>query len=165
MFSFSCKVSLTESFVSFLCLWSLGSSALQFRAERIKIPPTRYPRSAGSDRGTDEFASLHCLIRSSMLRVWIHTFLLCLSRLPFTLGMQQPDTTNVPRQPGDNVFHQRPITELHFHPAQDISQPCSSWWQAEGWVSKPLVPIVMLLSFNMTCFLLFVCNCICFIVI
>uniref|UniRef100_A0A3Q4BG75 Uncharacterized protein n=1 Tax=Mola mola TaxID=94237 RepID=A0A3Q4BG75_MOLML len=30
----------------------LGSSTLQFRAERIKIPPTRYPRSAGSDRGS-----------------------------------------------------------------------------------------------------------------
>ncbi|XP_042363636.1 disks large homolog 5-like isoform X1 [Plectropomus leopardus] len=29
-----------------------SSSALQFRAERIKIPPTRYPRSAGSDRGS-----------------------------------------------------------------------------------------------------------------
>ncbi|XP_040885067.1 disks large homolog 5-like isoform X2 [Toxotes jaculatrix] len=31
----------------------LGSlSTLQFRAERIKIPPTRYPRSTGSDRGS-----------------------------------------------------------------------------------------------------------------
>ncbi|KAM3591469.1 uncharacterized protein V6R79_002361 [Siganus canaliculatus] len=30
----------------------LGSSTLQYRAERIKIPPTRYPRSAGSDRGS-----------------------------------------------------------------------------------------------------------------
>ncbi|XP_061613195.1 disks large homolog 5-like isoform X2 [Phyllopteryx taeniolatus] len=31
----------------------LGSlSALQFRAERIRIPPTRYPCSAGSDRGS-----------------------------------------------------------------------------------------------------------------
>ncbi|XP_041818099.1 disks large homolog 5-like isoform X1 [Chelmon rostratus] len=30
----------------------VGSSALQFRAERIKIPPTRYPRSTGSDRGS-----------------------------------------------------------------------------------------------------------------
>ncbi|XP_070846450.1 disks large homolog 5-like isoform X2 [Chaetodon trifascialis] len=30
----------------------MGSSTLQFRAERIKIPPTRYPRSAGSDRGS-----------------------------------------------------------------------------------------------------------------
>ncbi|XP_029933772.1 disks large homolog 5-like isoform X2 [Myripristis murdjan] len=29
-----------------------SSSTLQFRAERIKIPPTRYPRSAGSDRGS-----------------------------------------------------------------------------------------------------------------
>uniref|UniRef100_UPI0037E9C252 disks large homolog 5-like isoform X2 n=1 Tax=Semicossyphus pulcher TaxID=241346 RepID=UPI0037E9C252 len=29
-----------------------SSSALQFRAERIKIPPTRYPRSTGSDRGS-----------------------------------------------------------------------------------------------------------------
>ncbi|XP_044033647.1 disks large homolog 5-like isoform X2 [Siniperca chuatsi] len=29
----------------------LGST-LQFRAERIKIPPTRYPRSTGSDRGS-----------------------------------------------------------------------------------------------------------------
>ncbi|XP_073345398.1 disks large homolog 5-like isoform X2 [Pagrus major] len=30
----------------------LGSSTLQFRAERIKIPPARYPRSTGSDRGS-----------------------------------------------------------------------------------------------------------------
>ncbi|XP_068161140.1 disks large homolog 5-like [Antennarius striatus] len=30
----------------------LGSSTLQFRTERIKIPPTRYPRSTGSDRGS-----------------------------------------------------------------------------------------------------------------
>ncbi|CAJ1080314.1 disks large homolog 5-like isoform X2 [Xyrichtys novacula] len=29
-----------------------SSSALQFRAERIKIPPARYPRSTGSDRGS-----------------------------------------------------------------------------------------------------------------
>ncbi|XP_070708172.1 disks large homolog 5-like isoform X2 [Pempheris klunzingeri] len=29
-----------------------SSSTLQFRAERIKIPPTRYPRSTGSDRGS-----------------------------------------------------------------------------------------------------------------
>ncbi|XP_069011512.1 disks large homolog 5-like isoform X2 [Embiotoca jacksoni] len=29
-----------------------SSGTLQFRAERIKIPPTRYPRSAGSDRGS-----------------------------------------------------------------------------------------------------------------
>uniref|UniRef100_A0A672H3H5 Discs, large homolog 5b (Drosophila), tandem duplicate 1 n=1 Tax=Salarias fasciatus TaxID=181472 RepID=A0A672H3H5_SALFA len=28
------------------------SGTLQFRAERIKIPPARYPRSAGSDRGS-----------------------------------------------------------------------------------------------------------------
>lgn len=41
-----------------LCFWYLGSSStLQFRAERIKIPPTRYPRSTGSDRGTVEFGS------------------------------------------------------------------------------------------------------------
>lgn len=38
----------------FSILWYLGSSTLQFRAERIKIPPTRYPRSTGSDRGTVE---------------------------------------------------------------------------------------------------------------
>uniref|UniRef100_A0A8C4HGQ7 Discs, large homolog 5b (Drosophila), tandem duplicate 1 n=1 Tax=Dicentrarchus labrax TaxID=13489 RepID=A0A8C4HGQ7_DICLA len=30
----------------------LDSSTPQFRAERIKIPPTRYPRSTGSDRGS-----------------------------------------------------------------------------------------------------------------
>ncbi|KAI3365195.1 hypothetical protein L3Q82_010292 [Scortum barcoo] len=29
-----------------------SSSTLPFRAERIKIPPTRYPRSTGSDRGS-----------------------------------------------------------------------------------------------------------------
>uniref|UniRef100_A0A3Q1C363 Discs, large homolog 5b (Drosophila), tandem duplicate 1 n=1 Tax=Amphiprion ocellaris TaxID=80972 RepID=A0A3Q1C363_AMPOC len=29
-----------------------SSATLQFRAERIKIPPTRYPRSTGSDRGS-----------------------------------------------------------------------------------------------------------------
>uniref|UniRef100_A0A3Q3EU81 Discs, large homolog 5b (Drosophila), tandem duplicate 1 n=1 Tax=Labrus bergylta TaxID=56723 RepID=A0A3Q3EU81_9LABR len=29
-----------------------SSSTLQFRAERIKIPPARYPRSTGSDRGS-----------------------------------------------------------------------------------------------------------------
>lgn len=33
---------------------SSGSSTLQFRAERIKMPPTRYQRAAGSDRGTLE---------------------------------------------------------------------------------------------------------------
>lgn len=42
------------SFVSFVTL--LGTS-LPFRAERIKIPPTRYPRSTGSDRGTVQFNS------------------------------------------------------------------------------------------------------------
>ncbi|XP_068610419.1 disks large homolog 5-like [Brachionichthys hirsutus] len=29
-----------------------GSSSLQFRTERIKMPPARHPRSAGSDRGS-----------------------------------------------------------------------------------------------------------------
>lgn len=32
-------------------LSSLDSSTSQFRTERIKIPPARYPRSTGSDRG------------------------------------------------------------------------------------------------------------------
>lgn len=39
---------------SLLPLLSSGSSTLQFRAERIKMPPTRYQRAAGSDRGTVE---------------------------------------------------------------------------------------------------------------
>lgn len=33
-------------------LSSIDSSTSQFRTERIKIPPARYPRSTGSDRGS-----------------------------------------------------------------------------------------------------------------
>ncbi|XP_028286415.1 disks large homolog 5-like isoform X2 [Parambassis ranga] len=40
----------TNSLPSSTRLSSTGT--LQFRAERIKIPPTRYPRSTGSDRGS-----------------------------------------------------------------------------------------------------------------
>ncbi|XP_067433166.1 disks large homolog 5-like isoform X2 [Thunnus thynnus] len=40
----------TNSLPSSTRLGSLSTS--QFRAERIKIPPTRYPRSTGSDRGS-----------------------------------------------------------------------------------------------------------------
>lgn len=41
-------------------LFSLASpGALQFRAERIKIPPTRYSRSSGSDKGTVQYREMH----------------------------------------------------------------------------------------------------------
>lgn len=138
----------------FFCFCFLGSlSTLQFRAERIKIPPARYPRSTGSDRGTAW--QLHCrkvsITALNSKSEFIPFFLCFHPRLSLTFRVQQPDSANVPCQPGDIVFHQQPITELHFHPAQDISQPCSSWWQAEGWVCQILVRVVILPSFSRTC--------------
>lgn len=76
------------------------------------------------------------------------SFSLSTPRLSHTFRVQQPDTSDVPRQPGDIVFHQQPITELHFYPAQDISQPCSYWGQEEGWVGQQLVPVVTPPSFS-----------------
>lgn len=98
---------------------------------------------------------------------WLQTSPLWHSRLPLPLRVQQPNASHIPRQPGYIVFHQQPIPELHFRTAQDISQPRSSWWQAEGWVRRPTRPghYTAIIQENMTCFLPFICTSVCFIVI
>lgn len=60
----------------------LGTSGTQFRAERIKIPPIRYPRATGSDKGT---------VQSGSNIYWYQMLLqffniLCHSRLAYTFG-------------------------------------------------------------------------------
>lgn len=123
-------------------LSSLDSSTSQFRTERIKMPPARYPRSTGSDRG-----GLAALSRGRQEvppepRIWNHTLLLFLSRVPLAFRVQQPNTSNVPHQPGDIILHQQPITGLHFCSTQDLGQSRCSWRQAEGRVSLPFTPMV-----------------------
>lgn len=70
------------------------------------------------------------------------------SRVALAFGVQQPDASNDPHQPGDVVLHQQPIAELHFCSTQDISESCSSRWQAEGRVSRLFTPVAAVPCFT-----------------